>query len=84
MFKFLEKAGRMGCSPGILKFPTGDWIVGGVRQYYEAFLDEDMRCFKKRLIVWKKRFLVSNHLKLDPIREPGFSSEPCCADSVIC
>ena len=56
-----------GSSAGVDEFARGDQIVIRIRQNDEAFLHENARCLDELLCIRKKRLLVPNHFKLDPI-----------------
>jgi len=58
-------------------------IVSEVGQHCEPFLDENLSRFKSRLVIREECFLISNHLDLDPLGHPDFSSQPSCSDSLL-
>ena len=45
---------------------SGDWIVAGVRENFEAFFDEFARGFNSAHGVGEERFFVAQHFEFDP------------------
>src|SRR5262249_25366819 len=70
------------CS-SINQLTCGDEVVVRVGQDYEAFLHEDACCLDELLGVRKKRFLVTDDFKLDPIREPYFARKTCRPNGLV-
>src|SRR5690349_2254621 len=72
-----------GGGAGIDQLAGVDQIVVSVRQYDEAFLDQNAGGFEQSFIVWEQRLLIADHFELDPVGEADFAGEAGGADRFV-